>query len=229
MGVSWVNGARDLFLVGLRHLDEPMTSIRMCDMGDQRIRIWWRGHKSMDLLRIPMEWFGAEYEAFDLNGKFGALAFDLGKCVFEQGYTKEAHFNLVCNFGTLEHVAKSQEMAFRHVHRLTEPRGIMVHMLPHTDFVHGDWQYDQEWVTRLAKAQGYELIHCSFSRPSRLWKAVPIDCRPEGDRPTMRGRYCMVVMRRSTSAAWNSEGWEDPTPSPSEGRRWRCAKHVSNE
>lgn len=226
MGVSWVNGARDLLVIAMRHLNEPMTSIRMCDMGDQRIRVWWRGNKSMDLLRIPMEWFGAEYESFDLNGKFGALAFDLGKCVFEQGYTREAHFNLVCNFGTLEHVRAEQEIAFRNVHRLTEPRGIMVHMLPHESFVHGDWQYTQAWIADLAEKQGYELIHCSLSRPSRLWKAVPIDCRPE-KQPAMRGRYCMVVMRRSDGRKWDASEWVDPIPSPKEGRRWRCSKHVS--
>jgi SAM-dependent methyltransferase len=67
-------------------------------------------------------------------------------------------FDLVTNFGTTEHVA-NQLNAFRAIHDLTAPTGIMFHVVPAAGFSnHGFFNYNMRFFFCLAKANNYDVI-----------------------------------------------------------------------
>ena len=80
----------------------------------------------------------ASYTSVDINGKNGALAFDVrdpleGKLLDAVGRTT---FDLVTNFGFSEHVQTKQHAFFANCHRLCAVGGHMVHCIPRV----GHWR-----------------------------------------------------------------------------------------
>lgn len=100
---------------------------------------------------------GHEHLAFDISGRRGSVAIDLGRPI-------PAHyagrFNVVTNFGTIEHI-NDQYHAWRNLHLLCAPGGVMVHVLnpPGQWPGHGRYYHDEHFVEELAAQCGYEILN----------------------------------------------------------------------
>ena len=98
------------------------------------------------------------YTSIDLDGADGAKRFDLNKSL-EITYGFSEQFDLVCNFGTAEHIF-DQAVFFSNVHQLTKTGGLMLHSLPSRGWVnHGFYRYDSVMTQDLAEANGYETVY----------------------------------------------------------------------
>ncbi len=128
--------------------------------------------------RAMWEWLGLESVAIDIDGSPGAIALDLN---VDQAPTELAgRFGLVTNYGTTEHVA-NQVNAFKLIHDLTAPGGVMVHNLPAQGFViHGLVSYSPKFFWALARSNAYGWLHQDFllgqptSLPSHLIDQIAI-------------------------------------------------------
>ena len=107
------------------------------------------------------------YASIDASGEHGALALDLNSDLLTSGFARQ--FDLVTNLGTLEHCF-NQHAAFKNMHDLCQPGGMMIHALTSTGNVnHGFYNYHPRFVADLAAANGYEMARLGFT----------VDYRPE--------------------------------------------------
>jgi len=71
-------------------------------------------------------------------------------------------FDLVTNYGTTEHVA-NQLNAFKIIHDLTKPGGLMVHHVPAQGHLnHGLFNYNAKFFWMLCRSNGYKVIYMGF-------------------------------------------------------------------
>uniref|UniRef100_A0A9E7ZVM2 Class I SAM-dependent methyltransferase n=1 Tax=Bosea sp. NBC_00436 TaxID=2969620 RepID=A0A9E7ZVM2_9HYPH len=102
------------------------------------------------------------YAAIDANGLHGAKVFDLNRDL-KDAYGFADTFDLVTNLGTLEHCF-DQAAAFRNMHRLCKPGGLMIHCLPTQGLVnHAFYNYHPRFVADLSAANGYEIERIFFT------------------------------------------------------------------
>jgi hypothetical protein len=116
---------------------------------------------SAPLARPFWEWLGFRYATIDIDGSPDSIPLDLNY----DSAPKSAigRFNLVTNFGTTEHVA-NQLNAFKVIHELTAPGGIMVHNLPTQGFTnHGLINYNMKFFWMLARSNYYEWLFSDYS------------------------------------------------------------------
>ncbi len=107
------------------------------------------------------EWLGFEYASIDIDGSPNSIPLDLNFDEVPQWAKKK--FGLVTNFGTTEHVA-NQLNAFKVIHELTAPDGIMIHSLPAQGFVnHGLINYNPKWFWMLARSNEYRWHFFDYS------------------------------------------------------------------
>lgn len=106
------------------------------------------------------EWLGFEYAAIDIDGSPGAIRLDAN---FDSVPTEHVgRYGLVTNFGTTEHIA-NQLNAFRILHDLTAPGGVMVHRLPaQGDLGHGLFSYNPKWFWALARSNRYGWLRFEY-------------------------------------------------------------------
>jgi len=222
MGVSEMSGTLSLIEKAMVALGIPMPLVRVCECGDQRVRIFRASMKFFQTTRTIYEFFGAFYICIDLNGKHGALVLDLGKPLLpEFDETLLGSFNLVTNFGTIEHVKEGQMQAFANVHDLCTVGGIMVHCVPHVSFVHGDWQYTTEWFEHLVAAQGYGIVSLEVTDKDKTWRQTPPNSRPTGWKYNKsRSTYVNCILRKRAALPFNTQAWIDPQKSSKKGRTW---------
>ena len=113
-----------------------------------------RGERAADYYRLLG--FSA-YGAIDVNEKFGSLVMDLNKDIRSE-YDFRETYSLVTNNGTGEHVF-NQDAIYRNVHQLTNPGGLMLHVMPFHEFInHGFFTIQPNLYTALAQANGYWLL-----------------------------------------------------------------------
>ena len=75
-------------------------------------------------------------------------------------------FDLVINAGTTEHVS-NQENAFRVIHHLTKPSGIMYHEIPAGGMIdHGFFSYQPKFFARMAYQNDYKILLLRMSAHS---------------------------------------------------------------
>ena len=116
--------------------------------------------KSAPLAREFWEWLGFDYVSVDIDGTPGSLALDLNFNSVPNSVRQK--FNLVTNFGSTEHVA-NQLNAFKVVHDLTAPDGVMIHTLPAQGFFnHGLVNYNPKWFWMLARSNEYRWIYFDY-------------------------------------------------------------------
>lgn len=71
-------------------------------------------------------------------------------------------FDVITNFGTAEHVFDIAE-AFKSMHRLAKPGGILLHCMPVFGFVdHGFYNVHPVFFIELAKANNYEILDFAY-------------------------------------------------------------------
>jgi hypothetical protein len=102
------------------------------------------------------EWLGYRYACIDLDGYASSIPLDLNFDSVPPGERKR--HALVTNFGTTEHVA-NQVNAFKVIHDLTAPQGLMLHWLPAQGmFNHGLVNYNPKFFWMLARSNGYGVV-----------------------------------------------------------------------
>lgn len=131
------------------------------------------------LARELWKWLGFSYASIDIDGSPGAIALDLNFDDVPNAMAGKYH--LVTNFGTTEHVA-NQLNAFKVVHDLAAPGGVMIHNLPcQGGFNHGFINYTPKFFWTLARSNNYHWLHFGLS-PDRTMHPLP-DNVIEGVRP----------------------------------------------
>lgn len=115
-------------------------------------------------------WLGFGYACIDIDGSPGAIPLDLN---YDRVPMEErGRYHLVTNFGTTEHVA-NQLNAFKVIHDLAAPGGVMIHHLPAQGlFNHGLVNYNPKFFWMLARSNGYRVLHADF------WHADRSECLP---------------------------------------------------
>lgn len=99
---------------------------------------------------------GFDYAAVEYNGHRGVISLDLNRDAVPA--EMRGQFDLVVNTGTTEHVA-NQENAFRVIHDLTAPKGIMIHEVPGGGMMsHGLFNYNLKFFHMLCKYNNYQVI-----------------------------------------------------------------------
>jgi len=106
-------------------------------------------------------WIGYDYMSIDVDGSPGSVPLDIN---YDDIPAKaRGRFDLVTNLGTTEHVA-NQLNAFKIIHELTKPGGLMVHHLPmQGNLNHGLINYHPKFFWMLARSNDYRFLHLSFS------------------------------------------------------------------
>jgi hypothetical protein len=105
-------------------------------------------------------WLGCSYASIDIDGSPGSIPLDLNFASAPRELVSKHH--LVTNFGTTEHIA-NQLNAFKVVHDLTAPGGVMMHTLPAQGaFNHGLINYNPKFFWALARANEYRWLFFDF-------------------------------------------------------------------
>lgn len=198
MAVSLDNGCLEMWRKAIDYVNLPPTRMAVCDLGNQRAKCVHGelpGLRRLTSLTALWQWFGADAICIDRNGRDNALPLDLSEPVYRQLHGR---FDLVTDFGTLEHVVADQQQAFRNVHELTKPGGVMVHCLPdpETKPRHGVWAYTVEWFQELAKRCRYDVLHCE------RWFKKQNEAGPEW--------YVRVILVKNTRRSSFAADWVQP-------------------
>tara|TARA_R110000782_G_scaffold67650_5_gene136623 strand:+ start:13070 stop:13960 length:891 start_codon:yes stop_codon:yes gene_type:complete len=101
------------------------------------------------------KYIGREYKALDADGWFDK-PFDLN---LDSAHDADRNAYCLCvNAGTTEHLM-DQNNAFRIIHELTRPGGLMVHGLPFLGHVdHGFFNYNPNFFWALARFNSYDVL-----------------------------------------------------------------------
>jgi SAM-dependent methyltransferase len=122
--------------------------------------------ESAPLARQFWEWLGFRYDSIDINGSPNSIPLDLNYDVLPDWARKK--FDVVTNFGTTEHIA-NQLNAFKIIHDLTAPGGIMIHAVPAQGLVnHGLLKYNPKWFWMLARSNDYRWLDFDYSSRGQI-------------------------------------------------------------
>ncbi len=156
---------------------------RMLELGNQRLRTA-DGQKTTG--KAYFDRLGVTHTSFDLNGRDGAIAIDLGKPCTDDAWRNA--FDIITNAGTTEHVEphEAQYECFKNIHEWLKPGGVAVHMVPDADALQqrGAWRghccnyYTHAFFERLAEDSGYTLV-----QPNRILSLVCVGLKKDGDAP----------------------------------------------
>jgi len=165
---------------------------RWAFLGNQRI---WNAPFRRQSVKPWLELFGAEVVMWDQNGKDGAVACDLREPI-QARWTGWG--DVVCNFGTSEHVDANQRQVFETIHDVCRLGGQMLHSVPAIGCdKHGYWKYTLDWFREFARANMYEVLFLDQ-------KVVP------HNRGTGPHCYAAVAFRRTSRSPMNTKEWRDP-------------------
>jgi SAM-dependent methyltransferase len=102
------------------------------------------------------ESLGFKYQCIDIDGNFGAIALDMNFDPLPAEY--RGKFGMTTNHGTTEHIF-NQLNAFKMIHDLTRPGGLMLHALPFTIHLeHGFFNYQPNLFDALARFNSYKTL-----------------------------------------------------------------------
>lgn len=142
----------DLMEIGLTEANMTFNGIKVCELGDQRMK--WTHHGTGKKWVLAQ---GAkEHVSIDINGKRGAIPIDLSKKIDRwNGY-----FDMVTNYGTAEHVENGIYECFWNIHNFTKVGGVMVHAGPPARACpwHSPYHYEPWFFEKLAELAGYRHV-----------------------------------------------------------------------
>lgn len=132
-------------------------AMRVCEFGSQVLRTKEIGCSS------GKEYFtslGAEHVSIDLNGRLGSLKMDLSKDLLLERPEWRGYFDMVTNFGTIEHVQDGIYEALVNVHNLCRQGGAMIHVGPLIGLWpgHSPYHFHEDFFKMLAQAAGYSCV-----------------------------------------------------------------------
>ncbi len=143
-----------LFVLGSQQIHETREDIRE----------FARRHGYADLLRdmnvrslFRERYAVGDYRDCDLNRK-ADLALDLGLPIPESFLDGAL---AVLNAGTIEHVFDVGR-AFRNIHQLTRPGGVIIHIAPLTWYEHGYYNFNPRIFGDVARANAYRPVAEAF-------------------------------------------------------------------
>ncbi len=121
------------------------------------------------------ERLGFRYHCVDIDGKFGSLTLDINFDQVPQEH--RGKYGLTSNHGTTEHLL-DQRNAFKMIHDLTAPGGLMLHALPFTVHLeHGFFNYQPNLFEALARFNSYETLGIWVGPDWTLSSLVPWESR----------------------------------------------------
>ena len=138
--------------IGCDAMGKTFEGLRVCELGDQRMK--W--HPLQTGKKYLAEKGVVEHISLDWNGKNGALKRDLGNPIDEW----DSYFDMVTNFGTVEHIDDGQYNAFKNIHNFTNVGGVMVHAFPLVEcwIGHCDYHYESDFPETLASLNDYKCV-----------------------------------------------------------------------
>lgn len=152
------------------------------------------------LLGDLLERVGFRYTAFDIFEGKNTIPLDLNTQTIAAA--ELARFDLVCNYGTTEHVI-NQMLAMRTIHDLAKPGGLIHHDLPMAGYLsHCYFRYNLGFFHDLAGANFYDLVSQTISAgatratPSRLLEIGYPDA-------TFRDYGIEIVFRKTKGAPFS--------------------------
>lgn len=145
----------DLLETACKSINMDYKGMKMCELGDQTMR--WNGHISGKGYFTSN---GAEHVSIDLNGRHGALRLDLSKDLLLVHPEWKGYFDMITNFGTIEHVSGGIYEAFKNVHNLCRVGGAMINMGPLVGYWprHSPYYYHKDFFKKLAEVAKYRCI-----------------------------------------------------------------------
>jgi hypothetical protein len=121
--------------------------------------------------KVFYERLGWDYHCIDTDGRHGAITLDLNFDPAPEEH--KGRYDLVTNFGTTEHLI-NQLNAFRVLHDLTAPGGLMLHISPFVGCVeHGFFTYQPNFYYALARYNSYEVLGLWFNPNTALSSLIP--------------------------------------------------------
>jgi hypothetical protein len=211
MAISRQNGCRDLLVMALEHLAIPFPKLRIAELGNQRFKDDRKSRLHLTSAKYLLEFFGPTVTSFDINGKDESISCDLSKRLTDQLPASTLQpFDLVTDFGTLEHITRRQLMAFANTHDLTKKGGLMVHHLPKLGHCgrHGRYHYSLDWIQRLAAANRYRVLLL------REFDKHTVD----RDTPPGTEVFVQAILQKRQRRRFNSRGLASPR------KRWEADK-----
>jgi Methyltransferase domain len=142
---------------------------------------------------------GFQYAALDIFDAEDTVLFDLNR----QEPTPEMRdsYDLVTNFGTTEHIV-NQYLAFKTMHEITKPGGVMFHELPLSGFhTHGYFSYNPLFFKELAEANQYEVVMQAYSKNHIDFVTAPDFMRSNGYPDPGYYDYGIQFIFRKTASA----------------------------
>jgi len=138
--------------IGCEAMSKSFEGLNICELGDQRMK--W--HPAQTGKKYLIEKGVAEHVSIDWNGKNGALKRNLAEPINEWFN----YFDMVTDFGTIEHVDGGQYSAFKNVHDFTKVGGVMVHALPLVGYLKGhcNYHYQESFPSLLASNNNYKCV-----------------------------------------------------------------------
>lgn len=152
--------------------------------------------------RVFWQWLGLEYASIDVDGSPGSIPLDLNQD--DVPPAARGKYHVVTNFGTTEHVA-NQLHAFKIIHDLCVPGGVMIHHLPAQGaFDHGFFNYTPKFFWRLMKSNEYRCIYFDYREDEPGSHEVPeylagFVTPYEADFDTRKRRYHVVEANLMTA------------------------------
>jgi hypothetical protein len=114
---------------------------------------------------------GYKYSAIDIFDAEGTILFDLNR--EEPSADMRNRYDIVTNFGTTEHII-NQYLAFKTMHEMTKPGGIIYHELPLAGFhMHGYFSYNPLLFMQVAEANHYEIVMQAYGKNDRDFHPAP--------------------------------------------------------
>jgi hypothetical protein len=188
-------GAQELYCAGMEQsvadFFNTFSTIKKIEAKDEFIqRVSNKGFTSELLKRA-----GFSYKALDIFDGDGVILFDLNLESPGPGLTGE--FGLVTNFGTTEHVIH-QYAAFKTVHELAKPGGLIYHDLPMAGYhTHGYFNYNPLFFQHLANSNDYEILFQWYSR-SNTRTSAPDFMSHNGFGPQWTDMGIEYIFRKTT-------------------------------
>ena len=167
----------NLMDVGCESISKSFEDIKVCELGDQKMK--WHPDKTGK--KYLLNKGVVEHISIDWHGRRGAINRNLAKPINEWfGY-----FDMVTDFGTIEHVDNGQYWAFKNVHNFTRVGGVMVHALPLVGHWKGhcNYHYEADFFETLAYGNKYQ---CHLS------KIIEIKGRRNRSQPMV----CSVLVKK---------------------------------
>jgi hypothetical protein len=137
------------------------------------------------VLQKCLEKDGAVVVSIDINGKDGALPFDLQKPL----PSSLGQFDIIINGGTSEHIL-NQDACFENIHNICKIDGLMFHIVPlaHNWIQHGFYMYLEKFFSDLAQKSKYSIVGLGVNNYVSMLEKRPYDLvfaclRKEYDEP----------------------------------------------